>query len=292
MDKTIAIARLIASRGMASRRKAEQLVFDGLVTVDGEVVTHPAMQVDPEAVEIRVDGDVIPKAPPPLYYIVYKPKGCITGRDDPQGRKSIFDVVNELPHRVEPVGRLDYDTEGALLLTNDGALAHALTHPSRKVPKRYRVKVWKTPSEKSLTQIRKGQIFLEDGRVPPCKVRVIEKTDTENAWIDITVTEGRNRLIRRLFSQIGHPVSKLRRETFATISIRDMERSQVRPLTAEEVRRLRDLAEGRKPVQAGKLVYKKGYAKPKPRKVRPNQSRRNQGRGPKPGGSRGSSRKP
>lgn len=291
MDKTTAIGRLLAARGVASRRKAEQLIFDRLVTVDGEVVEHPAMQVDPDQVEIRVDGELLPAAPPPLYYVVYKPKGCITGRDDPQGRKSIFDVVSELPHRVEPVGRLDYDTEGALLLTNDGTLAHALTHPSRKVPKRYRVKVWKTPSAKALTKIRKGQVFLDDGQVPPSKVRVIETTDTENAWVDITVTEGRNRLIRRLFSQLGHPVSKLRRETFATISIRDMERGQVRPLTAEEVRRLKDLADGRKPVQAGKLVYKKGFAKPKPRKVRPNQSRRKQGRGSRGGPSRGSSRK-
>jgi pseudouridine synthase len=277
MSESVALGRLLAARGVASRRKAEDLIFKGLVTVDGVVIRHPAHIVVPDEVEVHVDGKALPDAPPPQYYLVYKPKGCITGRDDPQGRKSIFDVVENLPHRVEPVGRLDFDTEGALLLTNDGPLAHALTHPSRKVPKRYRVKMWKTPSEKMLTKIRKGQIFLEDGQVPPCKVRVVEQTDTQNAWVEITVTEGRNRLIRRLFSQIGHPVSKLRRESFATISIRDMVRGQVRPLTSEEIRRLRDLAEGRKPVSAGKLVYKKGYAKPKARKVRPNQSRRKQG---------------
>lgn len=272
-EKTWALARLLAARGVASRRKAEEMIVAGLVTVDGEVAQHPAAEVRPGQV-VRVDGREIPAEPPHVYYLVFKPKGCITGRDDPEGRKSIFDLVGELPVRVEPVGRLDFDTEGALLLTNDGALAHGLTHPSRQVPKRYRVKVWKAPSEKDLDMIREGRIFLEDGRVPPCKVRLLEGTDKGNAWLEITVTEGRNRLIRRLFAQIGHPVSKLRRESFATISLRGLERGKMRPLSSDEVRRLRDLADGNKPESAGRVVYKPGFAKPKPEKVRPNQRKR------------------
>ncbi len=267
MSRKIAIARLIAARGLASRRKAEQLITDGKVLVNGDPVEHPAFEVDPERDHIRVDGEVLPAAPPPVHYVLFKPKGCITGRNDPEGRKSIFDLI-DLPHRVEPVGRLDFDTEGALLLTNDGALAHALTHPSRQVPKRYAVKVWKRPSDRALDDIREGRIFLEDGRVPPCLVRVLDDTDAGNTWIEITVTEGRNRLIRRLFAQIGHPVSKLRRESFATISVRGMDRSQLRPLTAAEVRRLHDLAEGRTPERAGKVRYKEGFARPKPKKER------------------------
>lgn len=272
-SKTMALARLIAARGLASRRKAESLIFDRLVTVDGVVAEHPAMQVDPAEQVIIVDGRELPEAPPPLYYIFYKPRGCITTRSDPEGRKSIFDVLPEMPHRVEAVGRLDFDTEGALLLTNDGQLAHSLLHPRTEIPKRYAVKVWKAPSERSLESIRKGRVQLEDGKVPPSKVRIMDNTDTGNTWVEITVTEGRNRLIRRLFAQMGHPVSKLRRETFATISIRGMERGQVRALTGEEIRRLQDLADGKKPTQAGKKNYKAAWAKPKPRKTRPNQRR-------------------
>lgn len=274
-EETFALGRLLAARGVASRRKSEELIFEGHVFVDGIRAEHPAQKVDPETQDIRIDGEVLPEAPPTVAYVYYKPRGCITGRNDPQGRKSVFDLLGEqIKHRVEPVGRLDFDTEGALLLTNDGALAHDLTHPSREVPKRYAVKCWKTPTEKSLQMIRKGKVYLEDGVVPPSKVRVVEQTDTGNAWIEITVTEGRNRLIRRLFDQLGHPVSKLRRESFATVSIRGMERGQLRPLTHEELRRLRDLAAGRKPENAGRKVYKKGFARPKAKKVRPNHKAR------------------
>jgi len=277
-NDTQALGRLLAARGVASRRKSEELIFDGTVTVDGTVADHPAMQVDPDTQDIRIDGSELPEAPPTLHYLFYKPRGCITTRDDPQGRRSIFDVLPDMPHRVEAVGRLDFDTEGALLLTNDGTLAHQLLHPSTEVPKRYVVKVWKTPSNKALDLIRRGRVYLDDGKVPPSKVRILENTDSGNAWLEITVTEGRNRLIRRLFDQLGHPVSKLRRETFATVSVRGMQRGQVRPLTADEVRRLQDLAAGRKPTRAGKVKYKKNWAKPKPRKTRPNQKRKGRGR--------------
>lgn len=278
-DNDQALARLLASRGLASRRKSEQLVFDGLVTVDGVVADHPAQPVDPDRQTILVDGEELPEPPPSLYYVFYKPRGCITTRDDPEGRRSIFDVLPEMPHRVEAVGRLDFDTEGALLLTNDGTMAHKLLHPSTEVPKRYAVKVWKQPSERSLDMIRTGKVFLDDGRVPPCKVRPLDQTEGGNAWLEITVTEGRNRLIRRLFAQLGHPVSKLRRETFATVSIRGMQRGTIRPLSADEIRRLEDLAAGRTPSRAGKVNYKRNWAKPKPRKTRPNQRRKKRGKG-------------
>lgn len=281
-DATVALARLIAARGMASRRAAEKLIFDGLVTVDGEVATHPAQPVIPDEQRVVVDGNVLPAAPPASYFVFYKPKGCITTRSDPQGRKSIFDVLPPMKHRVEAVGRLDFDTEGALLLTNDGLLAHKLSHPSTEIPKRYSVKVWKTPSESTLNKIRQGRVYLEDGKVPACKVRVLDGTDAGNAWVEITVTEGRNRLIRRLFAALNHPVSKLRRETFATITVRGMERGTVRPLTPEEVRRLKDLAAGRKPSRAGQVQFKKGWARPKPKAVRPNHKARNK----KPGRTR------
>jgi 23S rRNA pseudouridine2605 synthase len=172
----------------------------------------------------------------------------------------VHDLLGEIGVRVEPVGRLDFDTEGALLLTNDGELAHKLTHPSMKVPKRYLAKVWRRPTPEQLAMIEEGRIFLEDGRVQPSKVRIVDATDKENCWVEITVTEGRNRLIRRLFAQLKHPVSKLRRESFATISIRDMERGHVRALTGGEIRRLQEIAHGVKPQNAGKVREKPASA--------------------------------
>lgn len=262
------LAKLLAARGLASRREAERMIAEGRVSVNGEVVKQ-TVPVDPEHDFIRVDGKRLPPEPRKVYFLMYKPRGYITGRDDPEGRKSVLDLVDDLAVRVEPVGRLDFDTEGALLLTNDGDLAHQLAHPSHEVPKRYVAKVYRRPSEAKLDLLRQGKVFLEDGRVGPVKARVLEATDKENSWVEVTVTEGRNRLIRRIFQQMHHPVSKLRRESFATISIRGMERGQVRPLTGEEVQRLRDLASGKKPAKAGAGKYKKGFARPKPKPTRP-----------------------
>ncbi|MCB9681487.1 MAG: rRNA pseudouridine synthase [Alphaproteobacteria bacterium] len=261
---TVRLAKLIAARGVASRREAEKAIEEGRVKVNGAIVRGPTA-VDPVRDEIRVDGRRLPREPERVYYLAYKPRGCITTRDDPQGRPTIFDMLPEVPERVEPVGRLDFDTEGALLLTNDGELAHRLAHPSSEVPKRYRVKVFKRPSESNLEAIRTGKVFLEDGAIAPAKIRVVEETDSHNTWLEITVTEGRNRLVRRIFQQLHHPVSKLRRESFATLSIRGMERGQLRRLTNEEIRRIQDIAAGRKPAAAGRVRRKKGFALPKPK---------------------------
>ncbi len=258
------LSKLLAARGVASRREAERLIAQGKVEVNGQVVLE-VVPVDPTEDRITIEGRPLPKQPPMVHYLYYKPRGLVVTRDDPEGRKSIFDEL-DLPHRAEPVGRLDIDTEGALLLTNDGDLAYALTHPKHEVPKRYLAKVYRTPDLRDLTAIREG-LYLEDGKTAPAKARVTEATDNHNAWVEITVTEGRNRLIRRMFAQLGHPVSKLRRESFATISIRGMERGQIRPLTPSEIKRLQDLAAGKKPASAGKKKGK-GFAKAKPKKKR------------------------
>ena len=268
------LAHLISSRGLASRREAEGWIREGRVKLAGEVVTNVATSVDEDA-RVLVDDQPLPRAPRKVYYLLYKPKGTITGRNDPKGRKSVFDLLEDLKGpRVEPVGRLDYDTEGALILTNDGDLAHKLTHPSSKVPKRYVAKVWRTPTDQTLERIRRG-VRLDDGVTQPCKVRIAEGTDSGNCWLEITVTEGRNRLIRRLLEAVNHPVSKLRRESFATISLRGMERGDLRPLTAEEVQRLKDLGAGKSASRAGSAArYKKGHARPKPRKPRPGRGKK------------------
>ena len=268
MNDEIRVSKLIASRGVTSRRDAERLIAEGKVTVDGEVVTEQGTMVDPKRADVRIDGKGLPRAPQLVYYLLYKPRGYITGRDDPKGRKNVIEFVEHLPVRVEPVGRLDYDTEGALLLTNDGELANLLTHPSSAVPKRYLAKVFRTPDDKDINLIERGKVFLDDGPSPKAKVRLLDSTDAKNAWVEITITEGRNRLIRRLFAQLGHPVSKLRRESFATLSIRGMERGDLRPLTLEELRRIQDIGHGIKPARAGHVKSRKGFAKAKPDKRR------------------------
>lgn len=290
------LARVIARAGLASRREAERWVQEGRVEVNGVVVWHPGHPVDPARDHVKVDGKPLPPPPPLVYYLLYKPKGTITSREDPDGRKSVIDLVEGLPERVEPVGRLDFNTEGALLLTNDGDLAHALTHPARGVPKRYLAKVWRTPTEKTLERLRRG-VYLEDGRTAPALVRVVDDTEAGNCWLEITVTEGRNHLVRRMLETVGHPCNKLRRESFATISIRGMERGEVRALSAEEVARLRDIAEGKDPALAGHAFkYKKGFARPKAQANKPlsrkkAQRRRLSGRSGGPGGKGGGGRK-
>ncbi|MEZ4236496.1 MAG: pseudouridine synthase [Myxococcota bacterium] len=273
---TTRLARLLAQRGVASRREAERLIAQGEVTVNGEVVRGVVL-VDPERDRIRIEGRPLPPPPEPAYFVMYKPRGCITTREDPQGRPTVFDKLGDLPRGVEAVGRLDFDTEGALLLTNDGDLANALTHPKNHVPKRYLVKVYRQPDDRDLEALRTG-VFLEDGRTMPAKARVVSTTDKTNAWVEITVTEGRNRLVRRMLQALGHPVSKLRRESFATISIRGLELGSVRRLTGVEIKRLQDLAAGLSPSRAGRKKGK-GFARAKPKPVRPGQRKRGTRRG-------------
>lgn len=267
----IRLAKAIAKTGRASRREAERLIEDGLVSVNGHPVLTPAFLVDPSTDRVQVEGEALPPQPRTAWFVLYKPRGYLTTMDDPQGRRTVMELIAHLPELgLRPVGRLDFDTEGVLLFTNDGEMANALTHPSKGVPKRYLAKVWKRPDEKKLGRLANG-VKLDDGRTQPCKVRVVKETDEGgNCWVEITVTEGRNRLIRRMFEAVGHPVSKLRRESFGTVSIRGLERGQLRTLSSDEVDRLEDLAEGRKPEQAGHgTKYKKGFALPKPKANRP-----------------------
>ncbi|MEO6198247.1 MAG: pseudouridine synthase [Dehalococcoidia bacterium] len=235
----IRLAKLLAQRGIASRRKAEEMIASGQVSVNGVVVTGVTL-VDPAVDIVEVRGERIPAEPPKRYYLLNKPRGYITGRGDPRGRKGVLDLVKGLPVRVEPVGRLDYDTEGALLLTNDGQLAHDLTHPSREVPKTYLAVVEGVPNRADLKAIREG-IPLDDGLTAPAQALVIG-TERGNSLLEVTVIEGRNRLIRRMMKQLGHAVLELRRERFGSISIDGLAKGQLRPLTDEEVRELRALA--------------------------------------------------
>jgi pseudouridine synthase len=257
--------QLVLSRaGVASRRKAEDLIVAGRVRVNGKVVTQLGTKVDPSESAIKVDGKLLGAAPQrPVYLLMNKPRGVLTAAVDADGRPVVTQLIRGIRQRVFPVGRLDLDTEGLLLLTNDGELAHKLTHPSFGVPRTYHAKVSGKPDARTLERMRKG-VRLEDGPSGPARVRFVKPTDT-NAWLEITVSEGRNRLIRRLCQAVGHPVSKLKRVSYGGLKLRGLSPGGWRELTDSEVAWLR------KAVKDSSRKSRKGGTSARPGNPRPVQ---------------------
>jgi pseudouridine synthase len=198
------------------------------------------VQIDPQKDKIRLDNKLL-KNPQPLTYILfYKPKGCLSSMKEEMTRPTIPQFLKGVKIRVFPVGRLDYDAEGVLLLTNDGEAAKVLTHPRYKVPRRYLVKVRGVPSAEKLRRLERG-IKLDDGYTLPATARIKNTTKAGNCWIEITVREGRNRLLKRMFWQLGHPVQKLKRVQFSFFTLTGLLPGQYRYLTPEEIKKLRQL---------------------------------------------------
>lgn len=232
----IRLQKILAQMGIASRRKAEELIMEGRVTVNGRIA-ELGMKADPEVDHIKVDGRLLIKAEPKVYYIFNKPEGVVTTLYDPEGRLTIKDFIKRIPYRIYPVGRLDYHSEGLLLLTNDGELSHAILHPSRAIPKTYIVKVKGHVEEKELDKLRKG-IRLEDGLTAPAKVKFIRYSEA-NSWVEIIIHEGRKRQVRRMFEKIGHPVLKLKRIAINGIRLGTLKPGEIRQLTKEELKLLK-----------------------------------------------------
>ncbi|MDP2682816.1 MAG: pseudouridine synthase [Deltaproteobacteria bacterium] len=233
---------MIARAGIASRRKAEEMIMEGLVTVNRQVVTELGTKADPEKDRITVDGRLLSHAQEKsekVYILLNKPKGYISTVSDPQGRPTVIDLVKKIKTRMFPVGRLDYDAEGALLFTNDGELANKLIHPKYHIPKKYLVKVSDAPDQKDIAKLKKG-IYLEDGRTLPAEAKFIKSTKT-NSWIELTVYEGKNRLVKRMCFAIGHSVLKLQRTEFAGIKLGSLKPGDFRTLTMDEVERLKKI---------------------------------------------------
>ncbi|WP_256757248.1 pseudouridine synthase [Cohnella sp. WQ 127256] len=237
------LQKVLANAGVASRRKCEDLITAGKVTVNGEVVTELGVKADPTKDTITVSGKPIKKEAK-VYLMFNKPKGVITSVSDPQGRSVVMDYLKEIKERLYPVGRLDYDSEGLLLMTNDGDLAHKLTHPSHHVPKTYHATVERVPHGNSLEKLVKG-IKLEDGITAPAEVEYHDiDPEKKFATISITIHEGRNRQVRRMFDAIHHPVTRLKRISFGGLFLNNLQRGKHRRLTAEEVRKLEESVAG------------------------------------------------
>ncbi|TVY11572.1 pseudouridine synthase [Paenibacillus cremeus] len=235
------LQKVLAEAGVASRRKCEELITAGRVQVNDEVVTTLGVKVNPAQDFIKVDGRPI-RRQQKVYVIFNKPKGVITSAQDPEGRKTVTEFFKNIKERIYPVGRLDYDTEGLLLLTNDGEFAHLLTHPKHHVPRTYLATVKGTPHGSLLDKLRSG-IKLEDGMTAPAEVEYQDiDLDKKETIVKITIYEGRNRQVRRMFDAIHHPVIKLKRVQFGPIQLSGVPRGKHRHLTPQEVEELREEA--------------------------------------------------
>ncbi len=233
------LQKILARAGLASRREAERWIVEGRITVNGSVVRKLGSQADPAKDSIKVDGKRIRPAASPLYYALHKPPGVITTLNDPEHRPDLTPYLARLGEkkRVFPVGRLDYNTTGLLLLTNDGDLALRLAHPRYGVKKLYRAKLSACPSEDDLARLRKG-IRLEDGMSAPARARIVDKLK-KNAWVEIEVQEGRKREVRRMFEALGFFVEKLIRIRIGSVSLGPLPQGELRPLSQIEVKSLK-----------------------------------------------------
>lgn len=293
-DELQRLQKIIAAAGVASRRKAEELIVAGRVQVNGQTVTELGAKADPARDHIRVDGKLLHGPEHPHYVVINKPKGYVTTASDPEGRPTVMDLVRGGP-RLFPVGRLDYSSEGLLLMTNDGALANALTRAAAAVEKTYLVKVSGKPSESALEQLRHGVMIdretqIQRPRPPrnatatarrgdpesssarssgsrervmtaPARIRLLR--DAENPWYEMVLIEGRNREIRKMFEEIGHHVEKIRRVGYGPLVL-DLEPGRSRELTLEEIAALRRAAEGQRPRPEKKM--------PRPGRTRPRRT--------------------
>ncbi len=235
----IRLQKVIADSGLSSRRKAEELILQGRVTVNGAIVRELGTKVNPEKDHVKVDGRHLKRQPPQIFLMLNKPKGFMSTMSDPEGRPTIADLLAGVKARVFPVGRLDFDSEGLMLLTNHGELAQALLHPRFHVPKTYLVKVKGVLTDDQIAQLERG-VRLEDGMTSPATVKKVRKADA-NSWIELTIHEGRKHQVKRMCEFVGHPVLKLVRVRMGPLTLHGIELGQYRYLTDREANALRDV---------------------------------------------------
>jgi pseudouridine synthase len=242
----IRLQKILSQAGVASRRAAEKLIEEGRVSVNGRTVREMGVKADPAADDIRVDGRRLRAPERHRYILLNKPAGVVTTRSDPQRRQTVIDLLGGVREYVYPVGRLDYDSEGLLLLTNDGDLAARLTHPRHQVERTYEAHVTGAPDSEAIEKLRRG-IPLDGRRTMPADVKVLthqasprgSRNDRRNAVLVITIREGRNRQVRRMCEAVGHPVRKLRRIRIGPITDRRLRPGEWRELTRQEVEKLK-----------------------------------------------------
>ncbi len=230
----IRLQKILAQAGVCSRRKAAEYIAEGRVSVDGKVVTDKGLKFDPAHNEIFFNAKPLPPPEEKIYLLLNKPKGYVTTLDDPQGRPIVTSLLTDIAHRVYPVGRLDYDTEGALLLTNDGDLTQSILHPSYEVNKTYLAVVAGSPGMANLRRLEKG-IDLEGQMTAPARLRIISSAG-QTTTIEITIHEGRKRQVRKMFEAIGHWVVSLKRIAYGGLKLGSLPRGKYRFLTKKDLK--------------------------------------------------------
>lgn len=235
----VRLQKMIADSGLTSRRKAEDLIRAGRVTINGRVVRELGTKVDPVRDHVKVDGRHLKPQPPSVFIMLNKPKGVVSSLGDPAGRPTLQDLLKGVRLRVFPVGRLDFDSEGLVLLTNHGALGEALLHPRYHVPKTYLIKVKGVLTEEQLGSLRDG-VDLGDGRSGPATVKKVTKAP-QNSWLEVTIHEGKKHQVKRMLEAVGHPVIKLIRVRFGPLVLGDLPPGQYRYLTDREANLIRSL---------------------------------------------------
>jgi 23S rRNA pseudouridine2605 synthase len=229
------LQKIIAAAGLASRRKAENLIQQGRVTVNGQTVTQLGSKADPELDHIKVDGKPVRESRRKIYILLNKPRQVISSVSDPQGRTKVIDLV-DIKQKIYPAGRLDYNTEGLILLTNDGRFSKIVSSAGTRLPKVYQVKVKSTPAKSSLDRLREGIRLQSGAKLARCKIVALK--EGSNSWFEVTLTQGKNRQIREMFESIGHPVLKLRRIRIGFLTNRGLALGKYRFLTPNEVERI------------------------------------------------------
>jgi 23S rRNA pseudouridine2605 synthase len=240
-DGLIRLQKLLAQSGVASRRRCEELMLAGLVEVDGEVVTRLGTKVDPSTAVIRVEGKRLPPISPNVYLALNKPRGVVSTMSDPEGRRTLSDVVADRPERLFHVGRLDTDTAGLIILTNDGDFAQRLAHPSYEVDKTYVAEVTGEVTKATLRRLTDG-ITLDDGPVTVSRTRIVQH-GTGKTIVELVIHEGRNKIVRRLLEHVGHPVTRLTRTRIGPVKLAQLKSGELRDLTLDELGVLLDTTE-------------------------------------------------
>ncbi|MFN2365837.1 MAG: pseudouridine synthase [Desulfurivibrionaceae bacterium] len=229
------LQKILAAAGICSRRQAERLILAGRVKVGGRVVTELGTKVDPNRQTIKFDDKPLSR-PEPAYYLLNKPRGYVTTLNDPQGRPIVTSLLKGVKERVFPVGRLDIDTEGALLLTNDGALTQRILHPSNEIKRTYEATVVGQPPRQKLAELA-GGIIIEGRKTWPAKLRILKKNSADTT-IEVVIHEGRKRQVRLMFAAIGHPVRELRRIAYGKLFLADLPVGKFRKLSAADLKKI------------------------------------------------------
>ncbi len=250
------LQKILAHAGVASRRKVEEMIAEGLVTVNGRVAVI-GEKADPAIDHIKVGQKKISGSEPKVYVVMNKPRGVITSLSDPEGRKTVMDFLKGVRVRIFPVGRLDYHSEGLLILTNDGELANRLMHPSSKVDKVYHVKIREKLSDSEISRLRRG-IRLDDGITAPAIVKPLPASD-RGSWVEITIHEGRQRQVRRMFEAVGHLVQRLRRVRIGPLALGGLKAGESRLMSQDELTKLsRSIGPARKKSKVSRQKLEKG----------------------------------